>query len=61
MCFFNNKPASKEAWTKEVWFYDYRTNIHHTPKKCTMIIAHLEEVIQLYNPNNLSKRKEIWS
>ena len=31
--FFTNKPANKDAWTKEVWFYDYRTNIHHTPKK----------------------------
>jgi hypothetical protein len=22
---FYNKPASKEAWTKDVWIYDYRT------------------------------------
>jgi type I restriction enzyme M protein len=20
--FFSNKPASKEAWTKDIWFYD---------------------------------------
>jgi type I restriction enzyme M protein len=31
--FFDNKPSSKEPWTKEVWVYDYRTNIHHTLKK----------------------------
>jgi type I restriction enzyme M protein len=31
--FFDNKPSSKDPWTKEVWFYDYRTNIHHTLKK----------------------------
>ena len=31
--FFNNKPASKNAWTKEVWIYDFRTNIHFTLKK----------------------------
>jgi len=24
---------SKDSWTKEIWFYDYRTNIHHTLKK----------------------------
>ena len=30
---FDNHAASKEPWTKEVWFYDYRTNIHHTLKK----------------------------
>jgi len=28
--FFDNKPASPRPWTKEVWYYDYRTNIHHT-------------------------------
>ena len=30
---FENKPASKDPWTKEVWVYDYRTNVHHTLKK----------------------------
>ena len=31
--FFGNRAASKTPWTKEVWYYDYRTNIHHTLKK----------------------------
>lgn len=31
--FFDNKPAAKHPWTKEVWFYDFRTNIHFTLKK----------------------------
>jgi type I restriction enzyme M protein len=31
--FFDNRAASKAAWTKDVWYYDYRTNIHHTLKK----------------------------
>ena len=59
--FFSNKPASKEAWTKDIWFYDYRTNIHHTPKKRTMTMQHLEDFINLYNLDNLAKRKETWS
>ena len=59
--FFNNKPASKEPWTKEIWFYDYRTNIHHTLKKKPMMESHLEEFIKLYNPENINKRKETWS
>ena len=59
--FFSNKPASKEAWTKDIWFYDYRTNIHHTPKKRTMTMQHLEDFITLYNSENLDKRKETWS
>ena len=61
MLFFDNKPASKEAWTKDIWFYDYRTNIHHTPKKRTMTMQHLEEFIKLYNPENRNKRVETWS
>ena len=59
--FFNNKPASKDPWTKEVWFYDYRTNVHHTPKKSPMGLQHLEDFIKLYNTDNLDKRKETWS
>lgn len=59
--FFNNKPASKEAWTKDVWFYDYRTNVHHTPKKNPMRQEHLKEFIELYNGKNINKRKETWS
>ena len=31
--FFDNREASPDAWTKRVWYYDYRTNIHHTLKK----------------------------
>ncbi|WP_261376347.1 SAM-dependent methyltransferase [Gillisia sp. Hel_I_86] len=59
--FFNNKPANKEAWTKDIWFYDYRTNVHHTPKKNPMRQEHLSEFIELYNGKNISKRKETWS
>jgi type I restriction enzyme M protein len=30
--FFDNRTASEEPWTKDVWHYDYRTNIHHSLK-----------------------------
>jgi type I restriction enzyme M protein len=59
--FFDNKAASKHAHTKEVWVYDYRTNIHHTLKKNPLSLEDLKEFIQLYNPNNRHKRKETWS
>lgn len=59
--FFTNKPASKEAWTKEIWFYDYRTNVHHTPKKSQMREEHLKEFVELYNGKNIDKREETWS
>jgi len=59
--FFDNKPASKDPWTSNVWFYDYRTNIHHTPKRKPMTFSHLEDFIKLYNPSNRHKRTEAWS
>jgi len=59
--FFDNKPASKEAWTKEVWIYDYRTNIHHTLKKNPLRYDNLKEFIECYNPTNRHKRQETYN
>ena len=59
--FFDNKPASKNAWTKDIWIYDYRTNIHHTLKKKPLRLEDLRDFITLYNPENRHKRKETWS
>ncbi|MBR9883382.1 MAG: SAM-dependent DNA methyltransferase [Oceanospirillales bacterium] len=58
--FFDNKPASPEPWTKEVWYYDYRTNIHHTLKKKPMRLEDLQEFISCYNPHNRYERNETW-
>jgi type I restriction enzyme M protein len=59
--FFDGKSASKDPWTKEVWYYDYRTNIHHTLKKNTLKFEDLTEFIKCYNPKNRNKRRETWS
>lgn len=59
--FFDGKPASKTPWTKEVWFYDYRTNIHHTLKKNPLKFEDLKDFISCYNPKNRHKRKETYS
>jgi len=59
--FFKNKPASKKPWTKAVWIYDYRTNIHHTLKKKPLTMADLAGFVKLYNPKNINKRKQTWS
>jgi len=56
--FFDNKPASKDAWTKEVWIYDLRTNIHFTLKTQQMKFEDLKDFIECYNPKNRFKRKE---
>ena len=59
--FFDNHPAQKEPWTKEVWIYDYRTNIHHTLKKKPLRFEDLQEFIECYNPKNRFDRKERWN
>ncbi len=59
--FFDNKPASKDHWTKAVWVYDYRTNVHHTLKKKPLRLEDLQAFIQRYNPQNRHKPSQTWS
>jgi len=59
--FFDGKPSSKDPWTKEVWVYDYRTNIHHTLKKNPLQLKDLQDFINCYNPKTRHKRKELFS
>ena len=59
--FFDAKPAAKEPWTKEVWYYDYRTNVHHTLKKQPLQLSDLEDFINCYNPTNRHKRSETFN
>lgn len=58
--FFDNREASPKPWTKDVWFYDYRTNVHHTLKKKPLRFDDLAEFIKCYNPENIHKRKATW-
>ena len=59
--FFDNRPAQKAPWTKAVWIYDYRTNIHHTLKKKPMRLEHLQDFINCYKPHNRRTRKQTWN
>ena len=61
MSCFRQPTRSKEAWTKEVWIYDYRTNVHHTLKKKPMQLEDLQDFIDCYNPSNRNDRAETWS
>jgi type I restriction enzyme M protein len=58
--FFDNKPAAKDRWTREVWIYDYRTNIRHALKKSPLKFDDLKDFIDCYNPGNRHKREETW-
>lgn len=59
--FFDNHPASSEYQTKEIWIYDFRTNIHFTLKKNPLSDKDLEDFIRCYHPENRHDRQETWS
>lgn len=59
--FFDNREANPEPWTREVWFYDYRTNIHHTLKKKPLRIEDLNDFITCYHPANRHQCQEVWN
>lgn len=58
--FFDARPAAKEAQTKNVWIYDYRTNIRHTLKEKPLQKTDLADFVACYCPENRHKRKETY-
>ena len=58
--FLQNHEASANPWTKDIWYYDYRTNIHHTLKQKPMTRKDLDEFVNCYNPDNRYERAETW-
>lgn len=58
--FFDNKPASKDPWTKEVWIYDFRTNIRFTLKRNPLKFDDLQDFIQCYHSENIYNRSETY-
>lgn len=59
--FFDKRPASPEMQTKEIWIYDFRTNIHFTLKQNPMTETDLNDFIKCYNPENRFERTGTWS
>ena len=59
--FWDAKPSSKDLLTKEVWVYDYRTNIQPTLKKNLLKPEDLQNFITCYNPTNRHKRTATYS
>jgi type I restriction enzyme M protein len=56
--FFDRKPASEEPWTKDLWIYDLRTNVHFTLKQKTLMTSDLEDFVRCYNLANRRERSE---
>ncbi len=59
--FFDRKPASEKPWTKQIWFYDLRTNKHFTLKTSRMTRRDLDEFVECYRPGDRHNRKPTWS
>ena len=58
--FLEKKKISKKPSTKEVWFFDYRTNVHHTLKKYPLQFEHLETFVKCYHSKERMKTNETW-
>lgn len=59
--FFDKRPASPQMQTKDIWIYDFRTNVHFTLKQHPMTDVDLEDFILCYHPENRHERTETWS
>lgn len=51
---------TKGTPTKDVWFYDYRTDIKHTLATNPMQRHHLDDFVACYNADNINARKETY-
>ncbi|MEY2569016.1 MAG: type restriction enzyme protein [Actinomycetota bacterium] len=56
--FFDRKPGSDTASTKELWIYDLRTNKHFTLKTNPLTRADLDDFVDCYRPGKRKSRKE---
>jgi restriction endonuclease S subunit len=59
--FFDRCPPSPDLQTKEVWVYDFRTNVHFTLKQNPMTFTDLSDFIGCFNPDNRHERCETWN
>ncbi|WP_300565459.1 class I SAM-dependent DNA methyltransferase [Flavobacterium sp.] len=59
--FFEKRKNIKTKGTSEIWFYDYRTNVHHTPRNNQITFNHLQDFIECYKTGSEKKRIETWS
>ncbi len=59
--FFDRKPGAKDPWTKKLWVFDLRTNMHFTLKTNRLTRADLDEFVACYKPGERQKRKSTWS
>lgn len=59
--FFDMKKKDTKPSTKDIWFYDYRTNVRHTPKKNPLTYESLYDFVKCFSPQDRIKRKPTWT
>ena len=47
--------------TTDVWYYDYRTNVHHTLKQKPMKRSDLEDFVQCFHAEDITQRAETYN
>jgi type I restriction enzyme M protein len=56
--FFDKKPVSERANSKELWIYDLRTNQRFTLKERPMVRADLDDFVACYASGRRRRRQE---
>jgi len=59
--FFDKKPASETPWTRKLWIYDLRTNMHFTLKTNPLKREDLDDFVKCYVPEARHLRGPTWS
>ena len=54
--FFDKRPASREVQTRELWVYDYRTNVHKTLKTKRLERGDFDDFIRCYHARQETER-----
>jgi len=54
--FFDKKAASREVQTKELWVYDYRTNVHKTLKTKKLVASDLDDFVKCFRDRKETER-----
>ncbi len=52
---------TKGTPTKDIWFYDYRTDVKHTLATNKLERHHLDDFVTCYNPQDITKRTETYN
>jgi len=55
--FFRRRPGAEQAWTRELWVYDLRTNKHFTRKQNPLRRADLDDFVTCYRPGETHRRE----